>query len=81
MRQEALRPRLGTILNTAAEAVRLIAYLVLPFMPTTADRIAAQLGFQLDVKSDWSRWGSLPAGTHVGKVEPLFPRIERDRAD
>jgi methionyl-tRNA synthetase len=80
-RDEAQKPRLAAVLNTAAEAVRLIAYLVQPFMPTTADRIGAQLGFQLDAKSDWSRWGSLPAGTHVGTVEPLFPRIDRDRAD
>jgi methionyl-tRNA synthetase len=76
-RDEANRPRLGEVLNTAAEAVRLIAYLVLPFMPATAGRIAAQLGFELDPASDWARWGSLPAGSAVGQVEPLFPRIER----
>jgi len=78
-RDEANGPRLGTVLNTAAEAVRLIAYLVLPFMPATASGIAGQLGFALDGSSDWARWGSLPEGTRVGKVEPLFPRI--DRAD
>jgi methionyl-tRNA synthetase len=78
-RDEANRPRLGAVLNTAAEAVRLIAYLVLPFMPATASGIAGQMGFELDGKSDWARWGSLPAGTQVGTVEPLFPRI--DRAD
>jgi methionyl-tRNA synthetase len=76
-RDEAQKPRLATVLNTTAEAVRLIAYLVQPFMPTTAGRIASQLGFTLDTKSDWSRWGALPAGTQVGQVEPLFPRIER----
>jgi methionyl-tRNA synthetase len=77
-RDEGQKARLATVLNTAAEAVRLISYLVLPFMPATAERIAQQLGFALDVKSDWSRWGSLPAGTQVGTVEPLFPRIERE---
>ena len=65
------------MLNTAAEAVRLIAYLVLPFMPVTAEGIASQVGFKLDPASDWSRWGSLPADTQVGTIEPLFPRIER----
>jgi methionyl-tRNA synthetase len=76
-REEANRPRLEAVLNTAAEAVRLIAYLVLPFMPVTAARIASQLGFELDASSDWASWGALPAGTVVGHVEPLFPRIER----
>ncbi len=79
-RDPANRPRLEAVLNTAAEAARLIAYLVLPFMPTTAGRIAAQLGFGLDPASDWSKWGSLPAGTQIGQVEPLFPRIERESA-
>jgi methionyl-tRNA synthetase len=65
------------VLGTAAEAVRLIAYLVLPFMPATAAGIASQLGFALEASSDWQRWGSLPAGTRVGDVTPLFPRIER----
>jgi methionyl-tRNA synthetase len=76
-RDEANRARLSSVLGTAAEAVRLIAYLVLPFMPATAAGIASQLGFALEASSDWQRWGSLPAGTRVGDVTPLFPRIER----
>ncbi len=75
-RDPANRPRLETVLGTTAEAVRLIAYLVLPFMPATAARIASQLGFELRTEADWSRWGSLPAGSTIGAVEPLFPRIE-----
>jgi methionyl-tRNA synthetase len=78
-RDEAQKPRLGTVLNTTAEAVRLIAYLVLPFMPATASGIASQMGFSLDATSEWPHWGSLPAGAQIGQVEPLFPRI--DRAD
>ncbi len=72
------RGRLETVLNTGAEAVRLITYLVQPFMPSTAERIAEQVGFPLVIADGWERWGSLPAGTHVGKVEPLFPRIDRE---
>src|SRR5581483_10728706 len=74
-RDDANKPRLCTVLNTAAEAVRLIAYLVLPFMPSTAERIASQVGFAMEPSSDWARWHSLPSGATVGKVEPLFPRI------
>ncbi|MDE3077889.1 MAG: methionine--tRNA ligase, partial [Chloroflexota bacterium] len=72
------RPRLETVLNTAAEAVRLIAYLIQPFMPATAERIAQQVGFEFRIAEGWERWHSLSAGTRVGTIEPLFPRIERD---
>ncbi|MBV9120241.1 MAG: methionine--tRNA ligase [Chloroflexi bacterium] len=77
-RDEANRPRLAAVLNTAAEAVRLITYLVLPFMPATAERVSAQLGFELHREPGWETWGQLPAGTTIGAVEPLFPRIDRD---
>ncbi|HEU0166171.1 MAG TPA: methionine--tRNA ligase [Chloroflexota bacterium] len=77
-RDAANRPRLETVLNTAAEAVRLITYLVHPFMPHTAGRIAEQLGFELRLAEGWGSWGQLPAGTAVGQVTPLFPRIEKE---
>ncbi|MHB8620953.1 MAG: class I tRNA ligase family protein, partial [Chloroflexota bacterium] len=70
------RERLETVLATAAEAVRLIAYLVSPFMPATAGRVGQQLGFRIEPGEDWSAWGQLSAGSPIGDVEPLFPRIE-----
>jgi len=47
-------------------------------MPATAERVSAQLGFELHREPGWETWGQLHAGTTIGAVEPLFPRIDRD---
>ena len=61
-----------------AEALRIIAILIAPFVPVTAPKIYEQLGlgkpesfFMADAV-----WGKLATGTKVQKGEPLFPRIE-----
>jgi len=76
----AQQERLGTVMYTLLEAVRLIGLLVTPFMPETGARIAAILGrdpavVQIDGHADW---GGLQPGTTVAKAEPLFPRIETE---
>jgi len=74
--------RLSTALYTLAEAVRIIAAALEPFLPATAKRIQAQLGSTLDGSwPDRLRWGGLAAGTRVEKPEPIFPRIEPPEAD
>lgn len=74
---EAADGRLNTALATLAEAVRLIAAFLEPFLPATARRIDAQLG--VEPSGEWSartRWNAVPPGTRVSKPEPLFPRLE-----
>lgn len=62
------------------ETLRHIAWMVLPFMPLTAERMFEQLGleppkeFAQSFASAWV-WGELKCGTIVKKTEPLFPRI------
>ncbi|MGQ9631902.1 MAG: methionine--tRNA ligase [bacterium] len=71
--------RLATILYNVAEVIRIIAILIKPFMPRTAERIGRQLGYDVR-ESDFSevaRWGGLKPGTKIELGEPLFPRIER----
>jgi len=69
---------LDTVLWTAAEATRLIAVYLSPFIPTTSDRILSQLGLSPIEIGTWKRdgvWG----GTAFQQVQapvPLFPRIE-----
>jgi methionyl-tRNA synthetase len=73
---------LDTTLYTAAEATRIAAILVAPYMPSTADRILAQLGLGPVEPGDWSsktEWGSAPIEA-VSAPEPLFPRIETGEA-
>jgi methionyl-tRNA synthetase len=71
---------LDTTLFTAAEATRIAAILIAPYMPATADRILAQLGLGEVGAGDWSGktgWGAAPFGS-VLTAEPLFPRIEAE---
>ncbi|MFO7255487.1 MULTISPECIES: methionine--tRNA ligase [Limnochorda] len=80
-RDPAQAPRLARVLYTVAEALRLVALLVAPFLPQTGERIWHQLGLSGSVhqaRQDQLRWGLLPAGTVVQKPEPIFPRLERE---
>jgi methionyl-tRNA synthetase len=72
----AQRPRLGSILYTCAEAVRLVLLYLGPFMPNSAQQGLAQLGYAPPAAplAQLGRWGQLPAGAQVGQVQPLFPR-------
>lgn len=72
--------RLDTVLYNLAETLRIVAILLLPAMPTTADKIWAQLGIAVklsDVRlSDDGLFGGLAVGTKVNKPEQIFPRID-----
>ncbi|MGI9101902.1 MAG: methionine--tRNA ligase [Terriglobales bacterium] len=76
---EQSRARLGTILYTSAEALRIVTALVHPVVPESSARIWQQLGlgeigkFRLDKL----KWGQLQLGTKLGKVEPVFPRVDK----
>jgi methionyl-tRNA synthetase len=74
---------LDTILATAAEALRLLAIYLAPFIPTTSNRILSQLGQPALQPGDWNALGTWGAARLrlVGESEVLFPRIEdRGRA-
>ncbi len=75
-KDDSRRERLGTILYTCAEAVRIILLYLRPVMPDAADRGLGQLGWSvpdepLDVCGGWA---VLPPGTKTRKGESLFPR-------
>lgn len=70
--------RLQAVMYNLAEALRIIAILIAPFVPVTAPKIYEQLGFgkpESFFMAD-AVWGKLATGTKVQKGEPLFPRIE-----
>ncbi|MGZ4833974.1 MAG: methionine--tRNA ligase, partial [Terriglobales bacterium] len=76
---EQSRSRLGTILYTAAEALRVVTALVYPVIPESSSRIWKQLGLG-DIEKfrlDRLEWGQLELGTKLGKVEPVFPRVDK----
>jgi methionyl-tRNA synthetase len=70
------RPMLEQTLYDAADTLRVIAALVEPVMPATAERIRRMLNVESE---GWSglRPGTLPAGRRLGTIEPLFPRMEQ----
>jgi methionyl-tRNA synthetase len=76
---EVSRARLGTILYTSAEALRIVTALVHPVIPDSSSRIWAQLGLGeiSGFKLAELKWGQLQLGTKIGKVEPVFPRADK----
>jgi len=73
------RARLGTILYTSAEALRIVTALAHPVLPESTKRIWKQLGLGditkvnlLDLK-----WGELPVGNKLGPIEGVFPRADK----
>jgi methionyl-tRNA synthetase len=71
--------RLDTVLYELAEVCRLVAEGLRPFLPGTAERIAAALGQPLAVSwRDGLRWGGMRPGQRVSAPAPLF--LRRDLA-
>ncbi|MCC6860662.1 MAG: methionine--tRNA ligase subunit beta, partial [Bryobacterales bacterium] len=70
-------------LYSAAEALRVITALLGPVLPGAAARIWSQLGMPEkleDVRLGQLAWGQLSAGQRIGEVEPVFPRIDVNKA-
>jgi len=70
------RGLLDATLYHAADALRVTGALVDPVMPGAAARIRQMLGVP---EEPWTglKAGTLRAGTLLGTIEPLFPRIEK----
>ena len=75
-KDEANRPRLAGVLYNLCETLRFAATLLQPFMPSTAPKIAAQLGLaDMTLSYDSLEYGKVDTYT-VCKGEALFPRID-----
>ncbi|MGE4053399.1 MAG: methionine--tRNA ligase [Vicinamibacterales bacterium] len=71
------RGELETALAMTADALRVIAELLRPFLPETGERALRMLGVEPRATS-WAglRRGDLAPGTKLGESSALFPRIE-----
>src|SRR5690625_2607944 len=84
-KDEAQRERLGTILYSAAEALRALAVLLHPVMPKATGQLWESLGAAdglgelaaQDVVTAGT-WGQLKPGATVTKGAVLFPRMDTD---
>jgi methionyl-tRNA synthetase len=83
---DAAASRLRGVLGDLVEACRLLGLAAAPFLPNTAPRVAAQLGYAYPYATDGNGGPAILAelawGTRAGEPgqlaapEPLFPRLE-----
>ena len=76
---EAAREELGTVLYTAAEALRIVSGMFYPTMPGKMSELQQVLGCQAGDPdfASLSHWGGLHSGAEIGEMRSLFPRIDR----
>ncbi|MDO4241989.1 MAG: methionine--tRNA ligase [Microbacteriaceae bacterium] len=84
-KDEALRGRLGTVLHTVTEGLRVLAELLHPVIPVATAKLWQALGAENALGElgqqpirEAGRWGKLPVGTPQEALEPLFPRVEQE---
>jgi len=69
--------RLDEVLYTVVECCRILAVLLWPFIPSTAEKIYTQLGLAGPPNQmTGAAWGGLNSGHQIGAPAPLFPRRE-----
>jgi methionyl-tRNA synthetase len=75
--------RLGSVLYTLSESLRLIGLYLYPVMPSTSQKIWNALGMGKEIKAcilkDEQTWGRLPTGTAIQPGAQLFPRIDQKK--
>ena len=80
-KDEASRERLGTVLNTTIEGLRVLAILLNPITPKATAKLWAAIGGSLGALDDQQistagAWSQYQAESKIAELEPLFPRIE-----
>lgn len=78
-KDENSKERLNAVLYNLLEAIRFIAVLLSPFMPTTAEKILEQIGTDVKDYDSISSFGNLKDGNKVGTATPLFNRIDTQK--
>ena len=80
---EKQRSHLETVLWTAAEGLRIVTALLAPVMPAATAQVWKRLGLTGDpavTKLDELAWGQFPKTRRIGKIEPVFPRLDKKQA-
>jgi methionyl-tRNA synthetase len=71
--------RLDEVLYNLTEVCRVLAVLLWPFLPTTAEKLCAQLGLcGAPERMSAAQWGGMSPGRAIGEVAPLFPRKDQE---
>ena len=77
-KDEDLKERLATVLYNLVESLRVIAVLIMPFMPRTAESIAQQIGAEELTLESVQTFGGIKVGASVGEAKVLFSRIDEE---
>ncbi|GAA1322842.1 methionine--tRNA ligase [Leucobacter albus] len=84
-KDEGQRERLGTVLYTVSEGLRVLAELLHPVIPESTGKLWAALGAEETLGAlaaqpirEAGAWGRLPAGATQHPLPVLFPRIETE---
>lgn len=80
-KEESNRDRLGTVLYTALEGLRVLTVALAPFIPQATAKLWAAIGSELGELAnqrtlDAVSWNQLKVGSQLGELEALFPRQE-----
>ncbi|MGG7165153.1 methionine--tRNA ligase [Clostridium ihumii] len=75
-KEEDKKPRLATVLYNLAESLRIVSVLVSAFLPTTSEKINAQLNDKNITWESLSEFNGTEPGTKVCKGDVIFPRID-----
>ncbi|MBQ4897295.1 methionine--tRNA ligase [Paenibacillus sp. Marseille-P2973] len=80
-KDEAKKDELASVMAHLVESLRIASILLQPFLTQAPAKIWAQLGLAPGELTSWESaktFGLVPAGTKVGKGEPIFPRLDAE---
>lgn len=81
-KDEADRGKLASVMVHLVESLRIASILLQPFLTLAPSKIWNQLGIRQGELTEWDStktFGLIPAGTKLGKGEPIFPRLDAER--
>jgi len=78
-KDEASKPRLGTVLYNLLESIRMAAIAIEPFLPDTSRRILEQLCTQNGGLESLASFGGMKPGIQLGAGEILFARLDMEK--
>ncbi len=77
-KDEAKREELKTVMFSLVESLKWISSLLSPFMPETAEKLAAAIGTGLPALDELAEFGTSKSGQKVADSAMLFARIDAD---
>ncbi len=78
-KDEAKNDELKTVMFSLVESLKWISSLLAPFMPETAEKLAAAIGVKMPELDDLAEFGTSKSGQKVADSAMLFARIDAEK--